>query len=223
MEAEADAERERPDRKPPKVISETDPQAAWSTKDGPGRFSYETNYLVDDQHAIIVDVEATPARLSQEIVAAKAMLERSKARLGFAPESLAADKSYGTAPFLAWLLERTVTPYVPVLDRREQTDGKLTRDAFVYDRERDCFVCPEGHDLTYRNITVETGVKRYKPATAACRACPRKPDCTDASVRSIIRLVDEEARETVHELAGSDAYAAARAKNERKSRCFLRT
>ena len=58
--------------------------------------------MVDDRSAIIVDVEATPARLSQEIVAAKAMLERSKTQLGFAPKSLAADKSYGTAPFLAW-------------------------------------------------------------------------------------------------------------------------
>ncbi|WP_211322811.1 hypothetical protein [Palleronia aestuarii] len=95
------------------------------------------------------------------------MLERAKAKLGFAPASLAADKSYGTAPFLAWLLSWKVTPFVPVLDRKPQTDGKLTRDAFVYDRDRDCFICPEGHDLTYRNITVETGVKRYKPATAA--------------------------------------------------------
>ena len=67
---------EGPQHKPPKYISETDPQAAWSLKDGPGRFSYEVNYLADDKHAIIMDVEATPARLSQEIVAAKAMLER---------------------------------------------------------------------------------------------------------------------------------------------------
>ena len=113
------------------MISQTDPQATWSTKDGPGRFSYETNYLVDDQNAIIVDVEATPARLSQEIVAVKAMLDCSRDRVGFSPTSLAADKSYGTAPFLAWLLDRQVTPFVPVLDRKGQTDGKLTRDAFA--------------------------------------------------------------------------------------------
>ena len=30
---------------------------------GPGRFSYETNHLVDTDHGVIVDVEATPARL----------------------------------------------------------------------------------------------------------------------------------------------------------------
>lgn len=102
-------------KKPPKYISETDPEAAWSLKDGPGRFSYETNYLVDTDHGIIVDVEATPARLSQEIVAAKAMLERSRSRHDFRPDRVAADGSYGTGPFLAWFLKREVTPHVPVL------------------------------------------------------------------------------------------------------------
>lgn len=63
------------------------------------RISYETNYLVDDRHAIIVDVEASPARLSQEIVAAKTMLARSGKAVGFEPASFAAEKSYGTAPF----------------------------------------------------------------------------------------------------------------------------
>jgi transposase len=47
-----------PKHKPPKYISETDPQAAWSLKDVPGRFSYEVNYLADDLHAIIVSSRA---------------------------------------------------------------------------------------------------------------------------------------------------------------------
>ena len=206
LDAEASEEREGPVHPAPKVISQTDPQAAWSTKDGPGRFSYETNYLVDDQNAIIVDVEATPARLSQEIVAAKAMLERSRDRVGFAPASLAADKSYGTAPFLAWLLERNVTPFVPVLDRKGQTDGKLTRDEFAYDRARDCFVCPEGHNL--------------RPSASACRHCPRKPDCTDGSTRTLVRLVDEDAQQSVRDLASTAAYAVARARRKKVEMLF---
>lgn len=102
---------EGPQHKPPKYISETDPQAACSLKDGPGRFSYEVNYLADDKHAIIMDVEAAPARLSQEIVAAKAMLERWPKDVGFDPSSIAADKSYGTGPFLSQLLKHGVTPF----------------------------------------------------------------------------------------------------------------
>ena len=53
LEAEAAEPREGPQHKPRKTVSLTDPQAAWSVKDGPGRFSYETNYLVDDRHAVV--------------------------------------------------------------------------------------------------------------------------------------------------------------------------
>ena len=209
-----------PKHKPPKAISETDPQAAWSLKDGPGRFSYETNYLIDDAHGIIVDVEATPARLSQEIVAAKTMMDRSADRFGFRPDSLAADKSYGTGPFLAWLMGRKIAPHVPVLDRKRQTDGKYTRDAFVYDPEMDSFTCPQGAKLKLRSVHRDTRVKRYKPPANACRNCPIKTACTDAPTRSLVRLMDEEAREHVRALAETDAFAASRAKRKKVEMLF---
>lgn len=94
-----------PKHKPPKYISESDPEAAWSVKDGPGRFSYETNYLIDTDHGIIMDVEATPARLSQEIVAAKAMLERAAERNDFKPDRVAADGYIRHRPVLGVALE----------------------------------------------------------------------------------------------------------------------
>jgi transposase len=92
-----------------KYLSPTDPAAAWNTKEGRGRFGYFTNYMIDTAHAVIVDVEATPARMAQEIKASKIMLDRIEDRHGMKPEILAADKGYGTGPFLAWLKEREVT------------------------------------------------------------------------------------------------------------------
>lgn len=103
----------------------TDPEAAWSLKDGLGRFSYETNYLIDTDHGIIIDVEATPARLSQEIVATKTLLERSAKRHDFQPDRIAADGSYGTGPFLAWLLKRDVTPHIPVAGSQTSNQGQI--------------------------------------------------------------------------------------------------
>ena len=73
LDAASTPARDEPKQAAPKHISETDPQAAWSIKTGQGRFRYQTNYLVDTAHAVILDVGATPARLSQEIVAAKRM------------------------------------------------------------------------------------------------------------------------------------------------------
>ena len=83
-----------------KCLSPTDPAAAWNTKEGRGRFGYFTNYMIDTAHAVIVDVEATPARLAQEIKASKTMLGRIGERHGIKPERLAADKAYARG--LSW-------------------------------------------------------------------------------------------------------------------------
>ena len=45
-----------------KKVSTTDPMAQWAGDKGPGQFYYSTNYLIDIEHNIIVDVEPTPAR-----------------------------------------------------------------------------------------------------------------------------------------------------------------
>jgi hypothetical protein len=56
----------------PKATLLTDPASAWTNK-GQVKvgFAYGTNYLIDLQRAIIVDVEATPARSSAEVAATK--------------------------------------------------------------------------------------------------------------------------------------------------------
>lgn len=169
-------------------------------------------------HCRSVDVEGTPARLSQEIVAAKAMLERQVA--GYDPKTIAADKSYGTGPFLSWLLERKITPYIPVLDRKAQTFGKFTRDAFDYDAANDLYVCPNGHQLPLKSIDEDTRVKRYKATPSQCRDCPIKSQCTDAPSRSVMRLMDEEARQTVRDLAETEAFQLARTRRKKIEMLF---
>src|SRR6516225_468319 len=82
----------RADRKPPKVISPSDPSSAWTAKANKRvQFGYGLNYLIDVEHAIIVDVEATPARTFDEVAATETMLERTEQRLDLRPDWLAAD------------------------------------------------------------------------------------------------------------------------------------
>src|SRR6185436_12375392 len=82
----------RPDRKPPKVISPSDPSSAWTAKANKRvLFGYGLNYLIDVEHAIIVDVEATPARTYEEVASTKTMIERTEQRLDLKPDWLTAD------------------------------------------------------------------------------------------------------------------------------------
>jgi hypothetical protein len=58
-----------------------------------------------------VGVQATAARMSQETVAAQAMLTRFSQWQGRGPESVAADTTYSNGD-LQWLADRTITPYM---------------------------------------------------------------------------------------------------------------
>jgi hypothetical protein len=129
---------------PPLKISTTDPESALSSKRGASEFAYYDNYLIDNRSCIIAGVMATPARLSQEIVAARQMLERARERFGLQPISVTADKSYGTGEFLSWLSDRQIAPYIPVLDRKQQTNGFYTQHEFTSVPEENAYRCP-GH------------------------------------------------------------------------------
>src|SRR6201994_971392 len=88
-------------------VSTTDPDSTYATKGGtPARLGYYDNYLVDNDSCVIVGVQATAARMSQETVAAQDMLTRFVQRQGRKPASIAADATYGNGEFLQWLLDR---------------------------------------------------------------------------------------------------------------------
>jgi len=73
---------------------------------------YYDNYLVDNPSRVIVGVQATAARMSQETVAAKEMIARFAEWQGCDPGSVGADTTYGNGEFLQWLMERDITPYI---------------------------------------------------------------------------------------------------------------
>src|SRR6201997_4433898 len=88
------------DHKPPKLISPSDPCSAWTAKANKRvQFGYGLNYLIDIAHAIIVDVEPTPARTYDEVVSTKIMIDRTERRFPLKPKRLAADTAYGISRF----------------------------------------------------------------------------------------------------------------------------
>jgi hypothetical protein len=100
-----------PARKTPNVISLSDPASAWTAKANKRvQFGYGLNYLIDTANAVIVDVEATPARTYDEVRATRTMLTRTQRRLGLKPKRLAAGTAYGTGQFLGWLVSQRIAP-----------------------------------------------------------------------------------------------------------------
>src|ERR1700742_1478417 len=123
-----------PDRKPPKVISPSDPSSAWTAKTNKRvQFGYGLNYFIDVEHAIIVDVEATPARTYDEVASTKTMIDRTEQRLDLKPDWLTADNAYGTGKLSVSLLGKSITPHIPVWEGYASSDDMFPRSEFAYD------------------------------------------------------------------------------------------
>jgi transposase len=203
------------DRKLPKVMSPVDPCSAWTAKASKRvQFGYGLNYLIDTGHAVIVDVEATPARTYDEVAATRTMIDRTEKTFGLKPKRLTADTAYGTGKVLAWLLGKNITPHIPVWERYERTDGMFPRAAFTYDAECNVYICPNGHPLRTSGTVHDGRVRNYLSQPGDCRACELKPRCTRAPFRKIARDINEEARYHARSLTGTPEFE--RSSNERK-------
>jgi transposase len=188
------------------MVSTTDPDAILATKGGrTAAMAYYDNYLIDTASRVIVEVEATPARFSQETIAARRMVERVE-KLGIRAEELAADKAYGSGEFLAWLLARGVQPHIPVIDRRHQTDGHFTHDQFRYEPAENAYYCPEGKMLSFKGRRRDSHGYLYRSTEAQCANCPQKKRCTSGPYRRLFVHEQESVRQTVRALRGTPAY-----------------
>jgi len=201
----------------PKFTSHSDPASQWTAaRKGPAFFSYSDNYLIDTDHGVIVDVEATRSIRQAEVGSTKTMLNRVKEKFDLHPERLIADTAYGTGPMLGWLVDRKIAPYIPVFDKAGRSDRTWSRADFEWDAENDQYICPEGHALKQfrRNYSdpnrgpTGQGVARYRVLKLICQACPSKAKCCpNADARKITREETEDARQVARDIAKTKQYA----------------
>jgi transposase len=191
----------------PKFVSPADPAARWTgAHGGQAFFAYSTNYLIDVDHGIIVDVEATTAIRQAEVLAAKRMIERAMERFDLYPARLLGDSAYGSAEMLGWLVyEHGIEPHVTVFDRSARLDGTFSRDDFTYDHVGDVYYCPGGKMLTTTGTRVnDDATLLYRASKHDCAGCALKPRCCPSSpARKVPRSIHEGARDMARVIAGS--------------------
>lgn len=204
----------------PASISPTDPAARWTAVDGPAFYAYATNYLIDVQAGIIVDVEATPAWRTAEVNSTRTMIERVEQRFDLRPERLIGDMAYGSAELLGWMVnEKGIEPHVPVWDRTRRDDDTLSSSDFQWDEQVDEYRCPQGKVLrkqrrTFKNLRThitKAGTIIYRASQSDCGNCPLKAHCCpNTPMRKIARSVHESARDVARAMAKTDAYKQSR-------------
>ncbi len=161
---------------------------------------------VDGECGMIVDADVLNEIKEAETVIPT--LERIASSLGQKPEQFLADSAFATGENLSDLADREIEALMPVeasrlaeenpaeradatesvpeadwarLPRRRQS-GKLDRAAFVYNKEEDCYYCPQGRRLAFEQVkTKERGsgadseYRVYK--CASCEGCALAADC----------------------------------------------
>ena len=215
----------------PKFISPVDPAARWTAANkGPAFFAYATNYLIDLEHAVIVDVEASTAVRPAELTAARTMIERVRERHDLHPDRLAADTAYGSAEMLEWLVnDQGIAPHIPIIDKSGRTDGTFSRADFTYDRAADLYRCPGGKELKqYRRAfradhpdTPPDDTYRYRASKIDCDVCALKPNCCpNGPARKVTRSIHEGARDVARDIARTDAYVTSRRERKKVEMLF---
>lgn len=203
----------------PKFTSHSDPASQWTgARGGPAYFAYSTNYLIDTDNGVILDVEATRSIRQAEVGSVQTMIDRVNDTFGIAPERLIADTAYGTGVMLDWLdRQRGIAPHIPVFDKSGRKDGTFERADFAYDAECDAYICPGGKELKQSRRTFtkprekrpdEDGMLRYRASKGDCDACALKARCCPKEPsRKILRSIFEPSRDRARAIAQTTDYA----------------
>ncbi|MEM1164435.1 MAG: IS1182 family transposase [Pseudomonadota bacterium] len=201
----------------PKFISHSDPGSQWTAAHhGPAFFAYSNNYLIDTDHAIILDVQASRSVRTGETHATRTMIDRVRDRFDLWPERLIADTAYGSGEMLGWLVEeRSIEPHIPVIDKSKRTDGTFSREDFIYDHRTDTYTCPAGKEMrqswrefqTIRYEPKDASFAKYGALKADCEACHlREKCCPKGAPRRILRSEHEGARQMARDIAKTKAF-----------------
>jgi transposase len=205
------------------LVSTTDPDSTYATK---GRHTGPVGVLrqlslVDNPSCVIVGVQATAARLSQETVAAQVMLTRLAQWQGRTPESVAADTTYGNGEFLQWLAEREITAYMRTRESAKRKNSPFYGpERFTYPPESNSYRCPAGEQLNYVGLNVRNRAHAYIGSAKRCGACSQKTRCTSGRYKYLAIHMDELAGQRARELANPPEFGNAQRQRKKVEALF---
>ena len=107
------------------------------------------------------------------------MMDKAEETLGHRAEVTLADAGYHSGSNLEQCATRGRRVVMPESQNRA-LESPYHKDRFVYDKESDSYLCPEGQLLRFTRIkrTRGTMMRVYRASGAVCRACPAFGVCT---------------------------------------------
>jgi len=165
--------------------SPTDPDARISVKPGKARkLNYMSQLSVDTGHHVITDIKAYHAdkKDNQYLQDITKRLKNRLHKQGLLWINCVADTGYSSGENYAFLEAIGLESYIP-----PHGTYKGGPDGFVYNKELDHYVCPQGKIIPFKKVFLDyrtqTKKKEYRGSTRQCKACPIKTQCLGKSAK----------------------------------------
>jgi len=180
---------------PDKQVSLTDPDARSMMKAGGGsEVGYNVQTAVDSKHHLIAAHEVTNAPSDRSQLAS--MAGQARAALDAKTLTVIADPGYYKGEEIVDCYAAGIKALVPKVDTSgKRAKGQYTRSDFIYDAEKDEYVCPAKERMPYKFTTEEKGKKLRVYMTFRCSGCALKAKCTTGKDRRIKRWQHEQVLE----------------------------
>ena len=202
-----------------KLVNQTDPDCAIMRSVQGSHASYNVQSVVDDKHGLIVNTDVVSDtgdvnQFARQIEQANEVLEKSC-------EVACADAGYADTDELEKIDVQGIKVIVPSQRQAlRKEESPFSKSHFVYDKEQDSYICPEGCRLYYQGTDKSTGKRHYLITDKhLCFSCKHYGVCTSAKKgRKINRHPNEEAKlkfEAQYQEAGSqEIYSRRKTRSE---------
>jgi len=158
--------------------------------------SYNVQSVVDDENGLIVHADALNAPADNKQLSSQ--IEQANEVLDDKCEVACADAGYADTNDLKNLDDQDIKVIVPT-QRQALRDGEkaFSKREFVYNSDKDCYYCPQGHELRYTSTDTRKNKRNYIISNKnLCFSCKHYGKCTDSKKgRTVSRLINEEIRE----------------------------
>jgi transposase len=154
--------------------STTDPDATIVRKPGMGSHLLYKAHVATDTNGIITAVSASPSVL-HDTGAVPNLVESHEKVLG-TPSWVAADTKYGSEECLAYLQDKDIKTAIRP-ETKISKPGHFSKNKFKYDRNRDCYICPNGKVLKRKSKNYPQNRINYKSSEKDCKLCPLRDKC----------------------------------------------
>lgn len=184
------------DKEGKKSINTTDPGCTRINSIQGSHAGYSGQLVVDEKHGLIIQSDVVGE--NNDLNQFANQVNQANEVLGKRCETACSDSGYANTDELKKIDEQGIKVVVPSQRQASEREPKeFDKERFSYDHEKDCYICPDRHILTYRYTNKQERNKAYMiTESSLCMGCCHFGVCTTSPKgRVVYRLINEEVRE----------------------------